>query len=154
MGSHHRAAWVTEIIPTTHPSHFARFRPIAKAHIQSLPTSHAERLAGNLGETFLPNLPKGKSLSIFGFVTEIPNHLGVNKALDFSVEAICFAHRALLQADAKSLERSRTSYGAALIQLRQSLGHSQSSGEIPCAAMLLSIYEVCAVPVKNLSNTN
>ena len=143
------AAWSTEIVSTRHTTRPTYFRPIIEAQIQSMSMSHTDGLARQLCETFGPDLPKGKSLSIFGFITEVPSRLGVDQALDLSVEAICIAHRALLKDDNQRLERSRASYGRALVKLRQNLGNSPSSSETLCAAVLLGVYEVRNVLVGN-----
>jgi hypothetical protein len=102
----------------------------------------AESLAKQFYSTFQPNLPNGKSLSIFGFITEVPSYIGSSKAVDFSVEAICLAHRTLLREDMKSLERSRISYGRALVELRRNLACGREASQTLCASDLLGIYEV------------
>jgi hypothetical protein len=110
-----------------------------------MPLSPTDRLAYRFLGTFSPNLPRGKSLIAFGkFVPEMPHRIGINKAFDLSLEALCLAHGSLLTGENETLLRSRYFYDRALIELRQCLGDLQTatSGETLCATMMLGIYEV------------
>ena len=111
----------------------------------SVSFSKNEKLALMFCETFRPELPLEKSLSSFGlYIFDIPRRLGVNEALDLSVNALCLAHRALLSGSKYDLMRSRIKYGQALIQLQQCLEFRDlaTSEETLCATMFLAKYEV------------
>jgi len=125
-----------------------RYAPhlMPKIPIQSVPLSSNDILALHFSSTFNSYLPRGKSLAKFGvFIKEVPRHVGLNKACDFSLWAICNAHNALLTANEQSLYQSRAHYGRALLELRRLLTETKQgmSAETLCATMLLGIYEVC-----------
>jgi hypothetical protein len=110
-----------------------------------VPLSPADRLAYQFLGTFKSDLPRGKSLIAFGkFVPEMPGHVGIHKAFDLSLEALCLAHSSLLTGKNENLVQSRHFYALALIELRYCLGDPQraTSAETLCATMMLGIYEV------------
>lgn len=69
-------------------------------------------------ETFRSDLPERKNLAVFGtFIMEIPCHVGLNRACDISIKAVCLAHSVLLTVSSQAFEKSRTAYGCALAEL-------------------------------------
>jgi len=118
--------------------------------VRMVPLSPADRLAYQFLGTFRADLPRGKSLIAFGkFVPEMPRHVGIHKAFDLSLEALCLAHSSLLTGNDENLVKSRHFYALALIELRYCLGDPQRAtpAETLCAAMMLGIYEVRVSPV-------
>jgi hypothetical protein len=72
-----------------------RYAPhlMPKIPIQSVPLSSNDILALRFSSTFNSHLPRGKSLAKFGvFIKEVPHHVGLNKAFDFSMRAVYNAH--------------------------------------------------------------
>jgi hypothetical protein len=109
-----------------------------------VPLSPADRLAYQFLGTFRFDLPRGKSLIAFGkFVPEMPCHVGIHKAFDLSLEALCLAHSSLLTGKNETLVQSRHFYAMALTELRYCLGDPQraTSAETLRATMMLGIYE-------------
>ncbi|RDW75791.1 hypothetical protein BP5796_06612 [Coleophoma crateriformis] len=104
-------------------------------------------MAFKLCETFNVEVLGGKNLAVFGrFMADIPRRLGTNKVLDFTVQSLCLAHRALVKSDEQLLLRSFRIYDYALHNLQACLNSNNQaiSSEILCAAILLGIYELIA----------
>jgi hypothetical protein len=78
-------------------------------------------------------------------VTELPRHVGLSLACDLSMKALCLAHDTLLNPETRSLVQSRTQYSRALAELQLCIAdpeRARTTGTL-CAAMLLSMFEVC-----------
>ncbi|RDW82468.1 hypothetical protein BP6252_03580 [Coleophoma cylindrospora] len=104
-------------------------------------------MALELCETFNVDVLGGKNLAVFGkFITDVPRRLGINKVLDFTVQSLCLAHRALVKSDEQLLLRSFKTYGCALHNLQACLNSANQaiSSETLCAAILLGVYELIA----------
>ena len=121
--------------------------PLEQSVPRTIPTSPTEKLSLELYQTFRPDLPAVKSvasLSKTTFVTELPRHVGLSRACDLSMKALCLAHDTLLKPSSHSLVQSRLQYSRALSELRLCIAdpeRARTTGTL-CAAMLLGIFEV------------
>ncbi len=87
-------------------------------------------------------IPQGRSLSeLGGFIHLVPARLGLNDALDASVQCLCSAYSSFL---ASNVLEDKTHYSRALKSLRQSIANEETalSSEVLCAVVCLSWYEV------------